>query len=95
MHDAIFMLPKNMWFLILRSVEINDEIIHRCSFLKQKGYQLALSSVAQLNKQSRHLMPLINVIKINVNPLNQTRHHDTRTQTTAALGANTALFRQA
>jgi EAL and modified HD-GYP domain-containing signal transduction protein len=72
MHDAIFMLPKKHVVLeILRSVEINDEIIHRCSFLKQKGYQLALSNVAQFNEQSRHLMPLINVIKINVNALNQ------------------------
>lgn len=72
MNDAICMLPKKHVVLeILRSVEFNDEIIHRCSFLKQKGYQLALSNVVRLNKQSRNLMPLINVVKINVNALNQ------------------------
>lgn len=72
MHDAICMLPKKHVVLeILRNVEINDEIINRCTFLKQKGYQLALSNVVQLNKQLRYLMPLINVVKINVNALNQ------------------------
>lgn len=72
MHDAICMLPKKHVVLeILRSVEINDEIINRCTFLKQKGYQLALSNVVQLNKQLRYLMPLVNVVKINVNALNQ------------------------
>ena len=72
MHDAICMLPKKHVVLeILRSVEINDEIIDRCTFLKQKGYQLALSNVVQLNKQLRYLMPLVNVVKINVNALNQ------------------------
>ncbi len=72
MHDAICMLPKKHVVLeILRSVEINEEIINRCTFLKQKGYQLALSNVVQLNKQLRYLMPLVNVVKINVNALNQ------------------------
>jgi len=73
MNDAICMLPKKHVVLeILRSVEINQEIIHRCSFLKKQGYQLALSNISQLNKQSVALMPLINVVKVNVNPLNQT-----------------------
>ncbi|MBA3755451.1 MAG: HDOD domain-containing protein [Nitrosomonas sp.] len=72
MHDAICMLPKKHVVLeILRNVEINDEIINRCTFLKQKGYQLALSNVVHLNKQLRYLMPLVNVVKINVNALNQ------------------------
>ncbi|PXW80370.1 EAL and modified HD-GYP domain-containing signal transduction protein [Nitrosomonas sp. Nm84] len=72
MNDAICMLPKKHVVLeILRNVEINDAIIHRCSFLKQKGYQLALSNVVQLNKQLSNLMPLINVVKVNVNALSQ------------------------
>ena len=38
MHDAVCMLPKKHVVLeILRSVEITDEIIRRCSFLKQKN----------------------------------------------------------
>ena len=72
MHDAVCMLPKKHVVLeILRSVEITDEIIRRCSFLKQKGYQLALSNVVQFNEQFDRLMPLINVVKVNVNALDK------------------------
>jgi len=70
MHDAVFMLPKKHVVLeILRNVRITDEIIHRCAFLKQKGYQLALSNVVQLGEQFDRLLPLINVVKVNVNAL--------------------------
>lgn len=72
MHDAICMLPKKHVVLeILKSVEINDEIIQRCTFLKQKGYQLALSNVVQLDNRYDRIMPLINVVKINITALNQ------------------------
>ena len=72
MHDAICMLPKKHVVLeILRSVEINDEIIQRCTFLKQKGYQLALSNVVQLDNRYDRIMPLINIVKINITALNQ------------------------
>ncbi len=72
MHDAICMLPKKHVVLeILRSVEINDEIINRCTFLKQKGYQLALSNVVQLDNRYDRIMPLINVVKISITALKQ------------------------
>lgn len=71
MNDAICMLPKKHVVLeILRSVEINDEIIQRCLFLKQKGYQLALSNVVQLDQRFERIMPLINIVKINITALN-------------------------
>lgn len=72
MNDAICMLPKKHVVLeILRSVEINDEIIQRCLFLKQKGYQLALSNIVQLDHRFERIMPLINIVKINITALNQ------------------------
>ena len=72
MHDAICMLPKKHVVLeILKSVEINDEVIQRCMFLKQKGYQLALSNVVQLDNRYDRIMPLINVVKINITALKQ------------------------
>lgn len=72
LNDAICMLPKKHVVLeILRSVEINDEIIQRCSFLKQKGYQLALSSITHLDACLDRIMPLINVVKVNVTALSQ------------------------
>lgn len=70
--DAICMLPnKHVVLEILRSVEISDEMIDRCSFLKQKGYQLALSNVMQLDERLSRIMPLINIVKINITALNQ------------------------
>lgn len=72
MHDAICMLPKKHVVLeILKSIEINDEIIQRCTFLKQQGYQLALSNVVQLDNRYDRIMPLINVVKINITALKQ------------------------
>jgi EAL and modified HD-GYP domain-containing signal transduction protein len=72
LNDAICMLPKKHVVLeILRSVEINDEVIQRCSFLKQKGYQLALSSITHLDACLDRIMPLINVVKVNVTALSQ------------------------
>lgn len=72
LNDTICMLPKKHVVLeILRSVEINDEIIQRCSFLKQKGYQLALSNVTHLDTRFDRIMPLINVVKINITALSQ------------------------
>lgn len=72
LNDAICMLPKKHVVLeILRSVEINEEIIQRCSFLKQKGYQLALSNVTHLDTRFERIMPLINVVKINITAVSQ------------------------
>ena len=72
LNDTICMLPKKHVVLeILRSVDINDEIIQRCSFLKQKGYQLALSNVTHLDARFDRIMPLINVVKINITALSQ------------------------
>jgi len=76
MNDVICMLPKKHVVLeILRSVEINDEIIQRCLFLKQKGYQLALSNVVQLDQRLERIMPLINIVKINITALSQSNLH--------------------
>ncbi|MDE2389775.1 MAG: HDOD domain-containing protein, partial [Betaproteobacteria bacterium] len=67
LNDAICMLPKKHVVLeILRSVEVDDEIIQRCVFLKQKGYQLALSNVTHQDTRFDRIMPFINVVKINI-----------------------------
>lgn len=70
MHDSILLLPKKHVVLeILRSVEITEAITLRCAFLKQKGYQLALSYVDQSNSHFDHILSLVNIVKINVNDL--------------------------
>jgi len=65
MDEALYLLPKkHIVFEILRSVEINDEIIERCTELHQKGYQLAISNFAELGDQLDRMLPLVNVVKI-------------------------------
>lgn len=70
MHDSILLLPKKHVVLeILRGVEITESITQRCTFLKQKGYQLALSYTAQSSMHYDHILSLVNIVKINVNEL--------------------------
>ena len=70
MHDSILLLPKKHVVLeILRGVEITEAITQRCAFLKQKGYQLALSYTAQSSTHYDHILSLVNIVKINVNEL--------------------------
>ncbi|MBX3641255.1 MAG: EAL domain-containing protein [Nitrosomonas sp.] len=66
MDDALYLLPKSqVVFEILRTVEFNAEIIRRCKDLRQKGYQLAISNVTELGDQLEHILPLVNVVKVN------------------------------
>lgn len=70
LSDSVFLLPKkHIVFEILRGVEITDEIMRRCSELKKKGYQIALSNVIHMDEQFGRLMPLVNVVKVNVSVL--------------------------
>ncbi len=70
MHDSILLLPKKHVVLeILRGVEITEAITQRCAFLKQKGYQLALSYTAQSSTHYDYILSLVNIVKINVNEL--------------------------
>lgn len=67
LSDAICMLPsKNVVLEILESVVVTDEIIQRCIELKQMGYQLALDDVVQINKEIELLLPIVNVVKIDI-----------------------------
>ncbi|UJP06290.1 MAG: HDOD domain-containing protein [Nitrosomonas sp.] len=72
MDDAINLLPKkHVVFEILRSVEITEDIIQRCTFLKRQGYQLALSNITAIDAKLDRLMPLISIVKINIVALKQ------------------------
>lgn len=48
------------------SVVVTDEILQRCIELKQMGYQLALDDVVQINKEIKLLLPIVNVVKIDI-----------------------------
>lgn len=67
MSDVICLLPSNNVVLeIIESVNITDEVVQRCIELKQMGYQLALDDVVEINKEIELLLPIVNVVKIDV-----------------------------
>ncbi len=75
MDDALYLLPRSqVVFEILRDVEFNAEIIQRCKDLRQKGYQLAISNVTGLGAQLEHIMPLVNVVKVDPKAANMDEH---------------------
>ncbi|SEM68529.1 EAL and HDOD domain-containing protein [Nitrosomonas marina] len=70
MSDAVFLLPKSqIVFEILRSVEIDDALIKRCKEIRRKGYQIALTGVVYVDERLDRLMPMVNVVKVNVSEL--------------------------
>ncbi|SFP91161.1 EAL and modified HD-GYP domain-containing signal transduction protein [Nitrosomonas cryotolerans] len=67
MSDAIYFLPNNHVVLeMLETIDITEEIIQRCIELKQMGYQLALDDVVEVNDKIALLLPIVNVVKIDV-----------------------------
>lgn len=67
MSDVICMLPSNNVVLeIIESVNITDKVVQRCIELKQMGYQLALDDVIEINEEIELLLPIVNVVKIDI-----------------------------
>lgn len=67
MSDVICMLPSNNVVLeIIESVNVTDKIVQRCIELKQMGYQLALDDVVEINEEIELLLPIVNVVKIDI-----------------------------
>jgi len=65
MSDVILLLPcKQVVLEVMRSVEITDEIIQRCTELKEMGYQFALDDVVMLNDGIERMLPIINIVKV-------------------------------
>lgn len=67
LSDAILLLPHQHVVLeLLESIVITPEIVQRCLDLKQKGYHLALDDVIAINERIESLLPIINVVKVDV-----------------------------
>ncbi len=73
MSDVILILPcKQVVLEIMKSVEITDEIIQRCTELKEMGYQFALDDVVMLNDRTERMLPIVNIVKVDVLELDAT-----------------------
>lgn len=65
--DTLELLPKDSVVLeILETVRPTDEVVARCVELKACGYLLALDDVCQLSEPFLPLLPLIDVVKIDL-----------------------------
>lgn len=73
LSDAILLLPHQHVVLeLLESIVITPEIVQRCLELKQKGYHLALDDVIAIDEPLELLLPIVNVVKIDVLTLTDT-----------------------
>lgn len=67
MSDAICLLPSKYVVLeVMETVKITSEVVQRCIELKQQGYQLALDDLTEINDGVELLLPVVNVVKVDV-----------------------------
>lgn len=72
MSDVLLLLPcKHVVLELMESIKISDEIVQRCIELKQMGYQLALNNITEINNETELLLPIVNVVKVNVHILDK------------------------
>ncbi|MGG7054282.1 EAL and HDOD domain-containing protein [Nitrosomonas sp. ANs5] len=67
MSDTLLLLPaRHVVLELLESISITEEVVQRCLELKRLGYRLALDDVTQVDDQIRSLLPIVNVVKVDV-----------------------------
>lgn len=67
MSDIISLLPSKHVVLEVRApAAITTEFLQQCHELKQRGYQLALDSVANIDSNIEQLLPLMSIVKVDV-----------------------------
>jgi EAL and modified HD-GYP domain-containing signal transduction protein len=61
------LLPADQMVLeILETVEITSTVIERCATLKRRGFTIALDDVGQLSDAQSHLLPHIDIVKLDL-----------------------------
>jgi EAL and modified HD-GYP domain-containing signal transduction protein len=72
LSDIVELLPSNHVVLELKSTDkFDDELIAKCKELKKVGHQCALDGVVTLNEEIRRILPVINIVKIDVSQLDK------------------------
>lgn len=67
LNDAVLLLPsKHVVLELLETISATPEVVQRCIELKQMGYQLALDDVTRIDDRIESLLPIINVVKVDV-----------------------------
>jgi len=72
LSDMIEILPAEKIVLeVLETVEVTPAIIERCTELKARGFTLALDDFVNYEDKFKPLLDLIEIIKVDLMPLNQ------------------------
>ena len=58
--------PKRVRFELLGSIRPDDEVIRRCHGLLERGFSLAVNISPQLDESFESLMPLVEIIKVDL-----------------------------
>jgi c-di-GMP-related signal transduction protein len=67
MSDVVELLPPERTMIeLLETVEITEAIVERCRELRARGFSFALDDVVQLDAMHAPILPLIDVIKVDV-----------------------------
>lgn len=72
MSDMVEMLPPERMVLeLLETVEVTPLLLERCRQLKRHGFALALDDFAAFRQQYRDLLPLVDVIKVDLTKVHE------------------------
>jgi c-di-GMP-related signal transduction protein len=72
MSDTVELLPSDRIVLeILETTAATEELIARCQYLRGKGYRLALDDFTGVNELNRAFLPLADIVKVDIRPLDQ------------------------
>ncbi len=67
MSDVVELLPPERTMIeLLETVEITAEVVERCRDLRSRGFSFALDDVVQLDEAHAPILPLVDVIKVDV-----------------------------
>lgn len=67
LDDVVLLLPgKHVVLELLETISATPEVVRRCAELKQMGYQLALDDVTRIDDRVKQLLPIVNVVKVDV-----------------------------
>ncbi|MBL8226427.1 MAG: EAL domain-containing protein [Chromatiales bacterium] len=67
MSDVVELLPAERTVVeLLETIDIDSAVIDRCHRLRRQGFQLALDDVTRLDAGRERVLPLIDVVKVDI-----------------------------
>jgi EAL and modified HD-GYP domain-containing signal transduction protein len=88
MAEALELLPPERTVVeLIETVRITPEIVERCRQLRERGFSIALDDVVQIERAHTLILPLVDIVKIDVSGMAE---HDLNALVTRVRSAGTA-----